>query len=252
MAIFLGIPAWSDAVHFWLDTAKTTPGWFSTAAPIITNQYFPAALAIFGVIYLVIVGYEGTNPIRHKIVPVVGWVVVGICFVSIFVTAGYGAVEIYIRTEIARGIAGIPRNSSPAGSTPSRPLAFGNHELVPDQIRILSDELPKLRDILQNNMYFAIAPRGSGPLATNFAPYNMIFMRSGIKAYMQELPPRGPQDDGLIIFVGDTNNIPESAQKFIQTLSVADIHPEIMSRVDVPTIVSGQKWMFYIGPAPMD
>src|SRR5208283_2186606 len=75
LAIFLGIPTWNDAVRFWLETAKTTPTWAATAAPVITSPYFPPSLAIFGIVYLLIVGYGGGDIVSYKLVPVVGWIV---------------------------------------------------------------------------------------------------------------------------------------------------------------------------------
>jgi hypothetical protein len=60
MAVFLGIPNWSAAVHFWLDTAKTTSSGAATLAPINNiYPYFPGLLAIIGVAYLLVVAFPG-------------------------------------------------------------------------------------------------------------------------------------------------------------------------------------------------
>lgn len=121
MAIFLGVPAWSDAVHFWLNTAKTTPTWVATTATIIVNPYFPPGLALFGIVYLFVVGYEGTDIVRHQIVPVTGWIVVGVCFVVIFLTAGYGWLEISLRRAYDEGVAHVAREGTPSENTLSHP-----------------------------------------------------------------------------------------------------------------------------------
>lgn len=58
---------------------------------------------------------------RHPVLPYVGWAIVAFVFVSMATTALYGAIELYIRSEIAKGIAGVPRGTSPAENTKSHP-----------------------------------------------------------------------------------------------------------------------------------
>ena len=99
-------------------------------------------------LYLFAVGFEGKSLLRQTIVPVFAWIVVGLCFVVIVVTAGYGATEAYVRTEIAKGIAGVPREASPATNSPNSPqrsLQTESRTLQPDQIRLLLEELPKFK-----------------------------------------------------------------------------------------------------------
>jgi hypothetical protein len=152
MPIFLGVPAWSEAVHFWLETAKTTPTWAAPAAAIIVNPYFPPGLALFGFLYLLVVGYEGTDVVRHKIVPVTGWIVVGVCFLTIILMAGYGWLELALRTAYDEGAAGIARGT-PSDNTPShpqRPLSTESRVLQPDQTRIILQKLPDLRNFISS------------------------------------------------------------------------------------------------------
>jgi hypothetical protein len=254
MAIFLGIPAWSDAVRFWLDTAKASPSWATAAAPIITSAYFAPALGIFGLAYLLIVGFEGTDIVRHKIVPVVGWIVVGICFVSIVFTAGFGATEIYIRSEIAKGVAGIPRGASPAENNqekPQRPLTFAKGAtLQPNQIRILNEEVPKIADMLRRDMAIYMAPPVAGPRIdpTQFA---MIFERNGAPSGISFASTHSRDEQGLMIFVNNINNIPQSAQKFTELLTMADIQYTTRSVPGFPS-VDDTHWVLFFGPLPFD
>ena len=248
MAIFLGVPAWSDAIRYWLETAKTTPTWAADIVPVIVSPYFPGALAVFGVVYLFVVGYEGTDIIRHKVVPVVGWIVVGLCFISVSVTALYGATELYIRSEIAKGIAGIPRNSSPAENTPlrpQRPLSYADSQILqPDQIRI-----PKIQNMLQEMTVYS-APGDVGP-KVEYAPFDMIFARSGVRPGFSYMPPRSTEDQGLILFVQDLKNAPASAQKFAEILTMADVKYAMRTGENIPG-VSGSHWALYFGPIPFD
>ncbi len=41
VAIFLGVPAWSESVRFWLETAKTTGGWGSNLGADNYQPVFP-------------------------------------------------------------------------------------------------------------------------------------------------------------------------------------------------------------------
>jgi hypothetical protein len=249
MAVFLGIPAWNDAVNFWLETAKTSPLWLATAAPIVTSQYFAPALGLAGFIYLAIVGYEGTSIVRHRIVPIVGWVVLGVCVVSVVVTAGVGATEIYILTEIAKGVAGVPRDTSPATNNqtrPQRPLQSQSRFLQPDQVRILLEELPKLRQFA-SHMIIATAPNDNEAVdvARQYFP---LFDRSGIRTSGATIYPNGPEDEGILIGVANINNPPEAAQKLREILSIADIHAELRS-IKNNALLSDDGVMLFIAPA---
>ena len=229
MAIFLGVPAWSDAVRFWLETAKTTPSWAANVAPIITNQFFPAGLAIFGFVYLAIVGYEGSDIVRHKIVPVVGSIVVGICFLSILLAAGAGYFELRVREEGNKIALGIPRNTPDniSPQNPQKPLFSGNsgHDLTPDQTRILILELSKLKGSLTT---FPIAiTTNDFETGNTQRVYADILRRAGIAVDEFSEIPSGPEDEGLIFQVQDPNNMPVIAHKVLEAFAIANIFPTI-------------------------
>ena len=210
IAIFLGIPAWNDAVHFWLNTAKTTPTWAAATASIILNPYFSPGLALFGIIYLFIVGYEGTNIVRHKIVPVIAWIVVGLCFIVVFLTTGYGWLELALRRAYDEGASHVAREGTPSensASHPQHPLTSKSRILEPDQERILLQELPKLRQYSKTFLLASTPSDGETYSAiTRFMP---LLVRSGINPELLSLIPQGPEMQGFIIAVLAGHPIPE-------------------------------------------
>lgn len=250
VAIFLTVPAVNDAVHFWLDTAETTPGWAAKLAPIIASSYFPGALGLFGLCYLILVGYEGTDIIRHTIVPVVGWIVVGLCLIAVLVTTGIGYFELRVRQEADKVALGIPRGASPAennAARPQRPLQTQSRILQPDQIRILLQELPKFQQY-QSKVFLASTPSDfeTGSVIGQYPP---LLVRSGIEPSMGSIKPRGPEDQGLIIAVAENSPIPEAAKRFQQILEVADIHVRIVAGNWVN--VGPGYFIFWAAPAPL-
>jgi hypothetical protein len=248
MAIFLGVPAWSEAVHFWLETAKTTPTWAAPAAAIIANQYFPPGLALFGVFYLVVVGYEGTDIVRHKIVPVTGWIVVGVCFLAIILMAGYGWLELALRTAHDEGAAGIERGTPSDNTTshPQRPLSTESRVLQPDQIRILLQELPDLRKFISSILIASTKDDNDTVIVAE--QYIHLFIDNGIDANRTERLPAGPEDNGLLIEVPDKNNPPLSAQKLREIFHIADINTELRQVKDKSELY-GHDFVLFVAPA---
>ena len=227
MAIFLGVPAWSDAVHFWLETAKTTPTWAAPAATIIANPHFPPGLALFGFFYLLVVGYEGTDIVRHKIVPVTGWIVVGACFLTITLMAGYGWLVLALRTAHDEGAAGVARGtpSDNSPSHPQRPLSTESRSLQPDQTRVLLQELPNLHKFVSNVLIAYTKDDNDTYIVAD--QYIHLFISNGIDVDRMVRLPAGPEDKGLLIEVLDKNNPPLSAQKLREIFHIADINTEL-------------------------
>jgi hypothetical protein len=252
MAIFLGIPAWSEAVRFWLDTAKSTGGWAADVAPVLTNPYFPPALGVFGLLYLLIVGYPGAGLVRHRIVPIVGWLCLTVCFATVFVTAGSGYFELRVREEASKVALGIPRGTPNENNSvrPQKPLAYDNRTLQPDQIRILLEELPRLRPI-QSTITFSLDQSDNEPLSL-YRQYHEIFTRSGLFHQMLYQLPRGPEDVGTMIEVRDIRNVPAEAQKLREAFDVASIYmPIVQMPDDFAKAYPVLAYAIYIGPAPI-
>jgi hypothetical protein len=168
-------------------------------------------------------------------------------------TAGYGLVELHIRSEIAKGIAGVTRGESPAENNqahPQRPMTQENRNLQPDQMRILMEELPKLRSFMKSISIAYVPVDGETQAITS--EYAKIFDRSGIHPSSFGLESNGPEDQSLIILVKDKSKVPIGAQKLIETLTISDIHPTV--RDDVPTnyLNNDDGFVFFIAPAHVD
>ena len=252
MAIFLGVPEWSEAVRFWLETAKTTGGIAATVAPILTYPYFPPGLAIFGFLYLAVVGYTGTDVVRHKLVPIVGWIVVGVCFVSIVAVAGAGYFEIRVRQEANKIALGIPRNT-PDFNNPQRPQTplfsqTNGRVLTPDQIRVLILELSKLRGTMQV-LHVAYTPSDDEVSGVR-VQYADILRRAGLGMSQLVQTPLGPEDEGLIFEVRDPNNISDNARKVQEAFAVANIFPKVQ-RAPSDLLPQGIDFALFIAPRPI-
>jgi hypothetical protein len=177
IAIFIGVPDWNSRVEFWLSVAQSSGGHMSMAAKILLWPYFAPALAVIGIVYLVVVNRFESRLARHPILPIVAWTGVVICFVAITLTVGYGAVEIYIRQEIAKGITGIPCGAP--DDRPNQPPVYSSaRQLTPDQIRILAVELSKIKDLVKSVQIYT-AP-GDNEAWSLYAQLNEVFQRSGI------------------------------------------------------------------------
>lgn len=197
-----------------------------------------------------IVGFPGEGVIRHKWLPFAAWATLAVCVSVIIITAGFGWTEFYIRSEIAKGNAGIPRNT-PNENNPNRPqvpLSTVAQNLQPDQIRILLAEFPKLRPFIKKILF--TSPPNNNDSYVIFTQYQDVLVRSGIDATLHQQVPRGPEEEGIMLEVKDTNIIPESAEKFREALEVANIHPTI---IEIPNSMSSMNTDFivFIGPAPI-
>ena len=162
----------------------------------------------------------------------------------------YGAIELHIRREIAKGIAGIPRNT-PDENYPNRqqiPLSTKSENLQPDQMRILLNEFPKLRPLIKK-IFFTLPPNNSYSYVI-YTQYQDLLVRSGIDVNINEQVPRGPEEEGIMLEVKDINIVPESAEKFREALEVANIHPTIIQIPDSLSFINTD-FIVFIGPPPI-
>ena len=246
-------PDWKSRIDVYIDTARGMGGAMAQVASAITSPWFTPAATIAAVLWILFMGEPRRGVVRHPRWAVIGWIAAGAFFTAIAATVLWGAGELYIRSEIAKGIAGVPRGASPAEKIPvkpQRPLHFGvNQTLQPDQLRLLKDEIPKIQDIL-HDMSIAIAPPAAGP-RIDFNAFQMIFARSGVDPTVSGIVLRGPDDQGLIIFVNDLNGTPHSAQKFAEVLTMADVKYVMRADPKFPG-VSATHWVLFFGPVPFD
>jgi hypothetical protein len=222
-------------------------------AGVLISPWTSIGLIVAGLGYVVLVGEPPKGVQRHQFWPYLGWAIFAVSTISMVTIVGYGALELALRRAHDEGAAGIARGT-PSDNTPSRPqrpLTFGdNQSLQPDQIRILKDEIPKISDMLRHDMTIYMAPPAAG-VRVDPSPFTMIFERNGIPSRFLFFFSRCQDDQGLIIFVKDLNDVMPSAQKFAQILTIADIKYTMRA---APTFVgvSDTHWVLFFGPIPFD
>jgi hypothetical protein len=248
LAIIMGVPDWKSRYDFWLGVAESSAPWFGPIIPVLRYPYFPAVLAIVGIIYLILVGYPGPSIIRHSVVPLVAWILFAISATAVVGTAVAGYFEFRVREEADKLVLSIPRSSSPRENNPlqpQRPLNYENRDLQPNQIRILLNEFPNLKASMQQ-LNIAIAP--NDPQASSlFRQLQPIIYRSGIRPADASFPPRGPDDQGQLILVHDKNNVPNTARKLMEVLTIADIPTQYSTAESV----RDPEFIFFIAPTPL-
>jgi hypothetical protein len=98
--VFILVPEVRHAIEFWLGAAEYVGGGVPRIVAALTSPWFGVGLLVFGVGYLVFVG-EPRWQIRHPLVPILGWVVVGVIALTFWsvLVAGYVAVHLPKQTE---------------------------------------------------------------------------------------------------------------------------------------------------------
>jgi hypothetical protein len=98
--IFTEIPDWRHRIDFWLNAAEMMGGYLGTAAAFIGSSYFRWSLFSGAIVYLVFVGEPQRGVQRHQWLPYIGWAVFGVCITAFVITAGRGAITIYIQEQV--------------------------------------------------------------------------------------------------------------------------------------------------------
>ena len=96
------IPDWKARIDFWLAAAKAAGGYTAVAATVIASPYSSLGLAAAGVLWMLFVGEPQKGVQRHHWLPYLGWAIFGICFSAVVVTAGWGAIQVYIQSQISQ------------------------------------------------------------------------------------------------------------------------------------------------------
>jgi hypothetical protein len=216
-------------------------------APIISSVWFSVGLVVLGVAYVVFLGEPKKGVQRHPAWPYVAWIVVIICLTLMIAIPGYGAIELYIRREIAKGETGVPRNTPDPPSRPQPPAYSAERSLQPDQVRILSREFAKLKDVMPR-IAIAVPPRDNEPYRLRMQ-FDNILLRVGIVVDWVERVPHGLDDVDFMLLVKDTNDIPAAAERFREALAVANINLTLASPVDTS---NPSEWAFFIAPRPLN
>jgi hypothetical protein len=120
--------------------------------------------------------------------------------------------------------------------------------LSPDQIRILIQEIPKLKTLIRV-ANFSRAPNDNIAYSL-WLQYQDVFVRSGVPPVLMNQDPRGPEEEGLMIAVRNPKDMPVSAQKIIEAFEIANIRlrpiqmPTGLERPDIEFII-------FLGPRPI-
>jgi hypothetical protein len=251
LLIFHQIPGWKDDIDFWIDVAKHSGGFFAVIAAAISSPFFTPILAVAAVIYLVVVGQPKSFVQRHPAWAVLGWSVFVVCASAIAVTAISGFYELKLREAHDQGAAGIPRNTPDVNSParPQTPLYTDNWgSITPDQVRILLQELPKLKPASPTVRFSSVPNDNEG--YSIWLQFDQIFKRSGIDAPRLNEIPRGPEEEGLMLAVHDPNNIPLSAQKLREAFAIANIPLRVIVLPE-GLVVPQIEFVIFIGPHPI-
>ncbi len=251
LAIVIGVPDWNSRYQFWLQAAKSSGGLFGTVATLLLLPGASAAIAVIGL--LLVVAFEVRDRRLARSGPSVAfaWASLVACVAAVGCTAIYGYVQVYIKREIAAGIAGLPRGV-PNLADPSRaqrPLTTANRFLMPDQQRILLEVLPKLKPLLPS-IAFVYDQSDYEPLPV-MQSYQKVFARSGIFTTVMQRQPAGPEDTGIRIVVGDLRHVDEAAQELKRDLELADVLTTFEQWAATPQPQANVPLAIHIAPAPL-
>jgi hypothetical protein len=131
------IPDWKSRFDFWVDVAKQTGGYLAVAATVIASPYFTPSLLTAGLAWILFAGEAPRGVQRHHWMRYVGWSVFLVCFTTIVVTAGYGAIEFYIKEQVSTRDTEIQRQSA------VRPVFWHLTDAQKTALGIALDKIPE-------------------------------------------------------------------------------------------------------------
>jgi hypothetical protein len=249
-AIFREIPDFDSRIRFWLETTKYMGGYLGTVAAVLASPYFAPGLAGVAVLYLLFVGEPKKGVQRHVFWPYAAWIVLALCVSALAITAGWGAIEIYVRQEGNKIALGIPRGApgepGPQSQVPLYDSDFWG--LTSDQLKILLTELPKLKPYVK--IVWLSSASTDNQAGAFLSPLMQIIDRSGLSFGTITQSPRDPSEEGLMLAVSDINNPSIGAQKVREAFEVANIHLRLISLPDSLKLPD-RDFVIFIGPRPI-
>jgi hypothetical protein len=91
-----------EDIDFAINTVRSLGGELGLVATILASPFFALALIAYGVGHLLFVG-EPQRALRHQAWTYLSWAIFGVCLTAMIITAGWGAIQIYINRQIAAG-----------------------------------------------------------------------------------------------------------------------------------------------------
>jgi hypothetical protein len=249
-AIFWGVPAWQSKIDFWAATVRSSGSHLAPLADVLTWPYLPATIALLSCVYLVAVSRTASSHSpRNAVLAGIAWSSLTLIVLASITVAGYGAIEFYIRAEIEKGRAGIPRAESPANSQQNgtdRPLYTDNPRgLTQNQQRLLIGMGEKLGAELPPFPITYMAFDGeAGGYARQF---KIAFEHAAIRTLgPSEQPLSNPGLSGLYIEVDNLNS--PAGRALQQALEVMDVHAKLVD--DLPRFAN-YPLVLFVAPRPI-
>jgi hypothetical protein len=246
------VPDWKSRIEFWLDTARSMGGYVGTAATLVASPYFNAGLLVFAVAWLFFFGEPARGVQRDPRWRYVGWSIFAISLIAIGVTAGYGAIEIYIREQIASRQSTILHDGT-SRYAPPQPVDPGfsfQRRLSPDQFRALVQQAAKLKSDFPS-LLIAIPP-GDNEAWVLAKDFHDALVRGGVLAGdNQNMMPQGPEETGVMIAVPIPHDPPAGAQRLREALEIIGIVPHFVENKLAAQSSPANQVILFIGPKPI-
>ncbi len=228
-AVFWGVPGWQSKFDYWLRIVRSSSSLAAPIADVLLWPYFSPTLAVVSLLYVAVVSRPASAPLRSKSIAVLGWICVTLIFGIAIVMLGWGATESYIRTEIVKGVTGVPRDSSP-----TNPKQVGNEKpifsdtprgLTPNQQRLLMGQSDELQGLTFRLSYLA---QDMESLHFAESVRSALILSGARPTGIQEQFLGNAKGGGVFIEVPDASAIPDGATKLQRALKIADIDAKII------------------------
>jgi hypothetical protein len=95
--LFQGIPDWDGRIHWWLETTQKAGGVMGAVAGIVGAPAFQALATGCALVWLIFVGEPEKHVRRDHRLRYVGWAIVVVFFLAVFLPTGYGAFELAVQ-----------------------------------------------------------------------------------------------------------------------------------------------------------
>jgi hypothetical protein len=118
------------------------------------------------------------------------------------------------------------------------------YDLTAAGIRVLSEELYKVKDILPRvDIQRIFSDPSSQALAGNIS---RACDRAGINCQIGGGRPNSPSEVGVLIYVADPHDVPNAAKTLQSVLEHVGIHASLVSRQGV----GSNEFILFVGPIP--
>jgi len=216
-------------IDVFLKVADSVGGTPALITSVLTSIWTSIVLVAMGTAYLIFVGEPQKGVQRQPWWPYVGYTIALIFFGFAATMVGYGALELYIRKEIAKGVSGLPRDTPANPQNESgKPLYGAPRALTENQKRLLIAELAKVRSELPS---ISITYLDGDMEAFAYADeIRRCFSRSAVFVPPLRQAQMGEPDwNGLLLEVPDANQPSAKAKTLQQTLLLIDIYAKFVS-----------------------